>query len=267
MTHCINQDPILLYLWKRRTLYLGELPSIPDLTPAASTLLVGLDKPFLIWDYASGQKRETRTALVPAGTHFGADPRNQNMVNCYLDPLGEDLRALSPMMQGSIGPILVDCRDELGQLEDFRTLVRDTPPAADAYGILDAQFHRQGSVSIAKSRMVEPIQRVIDLIQSDPLSNEPTEWLAHKAGLTQPQLNRWFKRITGVPVRRYRLWHRLFVTANLMSFGKSLTDAAHEAGFSDSSHLNHTFRSMIGMTPSFVFQRSDRLRIFTCPEH
>ena len=84
---------------------------------------------------------------------------------------------------------------------------------------------------------------------------------------SMPQLNRWFKRITGVPVRRYRLWHRLFVTANLMSFGKSLTDAAHEAGFSDSSHLNHTFRSMIGMTPSFVFQRSDRLRIFTCPEH
>ena len=113
------------------------------------------------------------------------------------------------------------------------------------------------------SEAKQKVNKVIELIRGDPLSNVPADTLAQQAGLSTSQMNRWFKRFTGVPVRRYRLWHRLFVTANLMAFGKTLTEAAHTAGFSDSSHLNHTFRSMLGMTPSFVFQRSERLRIFS----
>ena len=262
-----NKDPILLYLWKRRTLYLGELPSIPDLTPAASTLVMGLDKPFLIRDYATGQETETRSALVPAGTRFGATPNNQNMVNCYLDAVGEDLRSISPTMQDQLGKIMLNSQNEAGLLTAFQRISRNILPASEALGILQAQIGAEDSPPREESQTLKQIQLVIELIQNDPLSNEPNEWLAHEAGMTPSQLHRWFKRITGVPVRRYRLWHRLFVTANLMGFGKSLTDAAHEAGFSDSSHLNHTFHSMIGMAPSFVFKRSDRLRIFTSQEN
>ncbi len=46
-----------------------------------------------------------------------------------------------------------------------------------------------------------------------------------------------------------------------MAFGKSLTDAALTAGFADSPHFSRTFRNMLGMTPSFVFQRHSRIMI------
>lgn len=38
--------------------------------------------------------------------------------------------------------------------------------------------------------------------------------------------------------------------------GSSLTEAAHVAGFADSAHLSRTFRSMFGIAPSFMFERS-----------
>jgi AraC family transcriptional regulator len=35
--------------------------------------------------------------------------------------------------------------------------------------------------------------------------------------------------------------------AEIFSTGSSLTDAAHDPGFSDSSHLSRTFRRMFGI--------------------
>ena len=47
-----------------------------------------------------------------------------------------------------------------------------------------------------------------------------------------------------------------------MAEGQTLTDAALEAGFSDSSHFNHVFRSMLGLKPSDVLNRKEHMKIF-----
>jgi AraC-like DNA-binding protein len=52
---------------------------------------------------------------------------------------------------------------------------------------------------------------------------------------------------TGLPFRTYVVWLRLMRAVELYSAGSSLTDAAHGAGFSDSSHLSRTFRRMFGI--------------------
>jgi AraC-like DNA-binding protein len=59
---------------------------------------------------------------------------------------------------------------------------------------------------------------------------------------------------TGLPFRTYLLWLRLSKALELFSEGVSLTDAAHGAGFSDSSHLSRTFRRLFGIA-------ADSLRI------
>jgi len=70
---------------------------------------------------------------------------------------------------------------------------------------------------------------------------------AAHVGLSAGRARHLFVEETGLPFRTYLLWRRLTRAAELFSAGSSLTDAAHGAGFSDSSHLSRTFRRMFGI--------------------
>lgn len=79
----------------------------------------------------------------------------------------------------------------------------------------------------------------------------PAVLLAAQVGLSSGRLSRLFKATTGMPIRRYVLWLRLRAALGaLQSGGRSLSEAAHEAGFSDAAHLTRTFRRMFGIAPS-----------------
>ncbi len=70
---------------------------------------------------------------------------------------------------------------------------------------------------------------------------------AAHVGLSTGRARHLFVEQTGLPFRTYLLWLRLMRAVELFSAGSSLTDAAHGAGFSDSSHLSRTFRRMFGV--------------------
>ena len=72
---------------------------------------------------------------------------------------------------------------------------------------------------------------------------------AAHVGLSSGRARHLFAESTGLPFRTYLLWLRLTRALELFSAGASLTEAAHAAGFSDSSHLSRTFRRMFGIAP------------------
>ena len=73
------------------------------------------------------------------------------------------------------------------------------------------------------------------------------EDVAKHVGLSPGRARHLFVDQTGLPFRTYLLWLRLMRAVELFSSGSSLTSAAHEAGFSDSSHFSRTFRRMFGI--------------------
>lgn len=251
----------LLYLWDQRTVYIGELFELPSMRTAAASFLVGLEQPFHIEDASSGKSAKTYSALVPADLRVQVKSGGKITACCFLDPFGFDFKALQRDMQDCLGAIWVNNRHEQQQREWFKLLYGDLVPAANAYQtlMLGIMPPCEGNAHDVDPRLVQAVQ----IIKQNPLSNQSNQWLAAQVGMSESQLQRMFRQVLGVPVRRYRLWHRLFVTAGLMATGKSLTDAALSAGFADSSHFSRTFRSMLGMTPSFVFQRHSRLVIET----
>ncbi len=71
--------------------------------------------------------------------------------------------------------------------------------------------------------------------------------VAKVAGLSPSRARHLFVEQTGLPFRTYLLWLRVTKAVEIFASGRSLTEAAHEAGFSDSAHLSRTFRRMFGL--------------------
>ncbi|WP_433684522.1 helix-turn-helix transcriptional regulator [Nocardia sp. CA-119907] len=59
-----------------------------------------------------------------------------------------------------------------------------------------------------------------------------------------------FAAEVGLPFRSYVRWLRMQRAAELIATGRPVTDAAHGAGFADSSHLNRVCRRVFGCAPS-----------------
>jgi AraC-like DNA-binding protein len=70
------------------------------------------------------------------------------------------------------------------------------------------------------------------------------------SNLSASRLRHLFVEQTGLPFKTYLLWLRLSRALQAFAGGASLTDAAHDAGFSDSAHLSRTFRRMFGIAPT-----------------
>jgi AraC family transcriptional regulator len=84
---------------------------------------------------------------------------------------------------------------------------------------------------------------------------------ARLVGLSPGRARHLFVEQTGLPFRTWLLWLRLQKAIEGYAQGKSLTDAALEAGFSDSAHLSRTFRSMFGITADSLAINTDRTRV------
>ncbi|RFA29191.1 hypothetical protein CAI21_10505 [Alkalilimnicola ehrlichii] len=59
-----------------------------------------------------------------------------------------------------------------------------------------------------------------------------------------------FQEATGLRFRRFRLWQRLLLAADLVPKYSTLTELAVLSGFSDLPHLSRSFRDLFGISPA-----------------
>ena len=268
-----DRKKILLYLWKNRTVYLGEAPEDPSFTPAAPVFFAGLETPLRV--HREGETFEAWSVGIPVGHAVSIETRGGIIASCYLDPWGHDLAALSARLpehrhglfidpeprevfQGNLAAVYAGERCLISDAVDrHRTVWMPVPPTRLST-LLDRTVFSRSTILASPDEAIEEIIRLVRA--GKDMANVAD--LASRVGLSQAQLSRRFQAETGLALRRFRLWNRLFVTACYMQVGRSLTDASVRAGFSDSAHFAHTFKTMIGVRPSCVLKAVDRLCIF-----
>lgn len=259
-------DQPLLYLWQLHTLYIGDAFKISKTTQAAYSLIMGLDGPFTFSQDAYDKPIMTRSVLIPAGTTLSINTLGRKIAICYLDPLGSDFSQFAGVMCRQKNGIYYDAEDEDGYIKIFCRISEERPLPKDAYfWLMEGVF--PPSAKNAKLAVDARVLQVLDIVRKEYTLNHSNLQLAQRVGLSEYQLRCLFREATGISIRRYRMWHRLFVTASLMAQGKSMTIAALEAGFTDSSHFNHAFKGMIGMKPSSILIKQQHVRIHSgCDE-
>ncbi len=139
----------------------------------------------------------------------------------------------APMPSRAVLDRLRACQSEPSHLEDIGRALIDELAAGEAADVADPRI--VAVVSWAARR----IDGTVALAEA-----------AQEVGLSPGRLRHLFVEQTGLPFRTYLLWLRLNLAVARVVAGASLTESAHDAGFSDSAHFSRTFKRMFGVQPA-----------------
>lgn len=139
----------------------------------------------------------------------------------------------------------------------------DHPLNCDAaVKIRDIITHKISSnVRERDKRISDAITWIVDELKHETIT---VDQIAKAVHLSPSRFMHLFSEQTGIPVRKYILWQRLKHALLQIAEGYSITESAHSAGFTDSSHMNRTFNAMFGITPSKIFKNSRFIQVIPC---
>jgi len=247
----------LLYLCKDRTLFLGYLDDPLQMTQGAATLCVSLEGKIHVILPDSNESFYATSILIPPGFSIVMDSQKNKVANINLDVMGADFFCLSNNMQEKSG-LYVSLKNEEDIIRALQEISQYKYPLNVVKSILAGLLTTDAVHSYPLEKRV---LKAVDIIQNTIEENLSIDYLAKQVNLSVSGLTKLFKKQTGVPIRRYRQWHRLFTTATEIGKGRNITEAAQVAGFVDLPHCTHTFNMMLGMKPSYFLIRPGALEI------
>ena len=242
-----------LFDWGARVLYLGPSFALTPHRNATGVLAVALDGVIGVADNPGGRTphyREARSVLILPNSLHHLRIDSGRMAFLYVDPLGHDLAALRMRMTDIGSRAAFDLRNERSAIELLGAV-------ADRR-LTSEQARRQVGELLGVASGTRADARILDAVRwmrEAPCEPHALAELCMRAGLSSSRFLHLFKEVTGVPLRRYRIWNRIGAAARAVARGQSLTDAAHAAGFASSAHFSSAFRDMFGMTPTDLFAR------------
>lgn len=164
-----------------------------------------------------------KSFLIPAGMNLEVDTHGANVVMFFLGG-NQDHYRLTALMQSMFPmggqPCFSGIRGESEVVEFANMLRNQRPPLATVEHMVSEW------INDPLRRRPEPDPRIVQaihLIRQSHDQNVSVEWIARKVGLSASRLGELFKEVVGTPIRRFRLWHRFFVTAARLNEGAPFT--------------------------------------------
>lgn len=100
---------------------------------------------------------------------------------------------------------------------------------------------------------------LIEIINADPAKKHPNAFLSRKAGMSENNFLRIFRREVGVTPQHYIVQQRIHIAMQmLVETNDSLETIAQRCGFADRYHFSKTFRKITGKTPASFRRQAQR---------
>lgn len=171
----------------------------------------------------------------------------------YFDPESTFARQLNFVFKGEDVMVLED-KVALNLIDFLSKSMRENFVESATKDYLLETFFSQHLLYSFNTKVDDRISNLILFIQQNLGENMVMKKLTEKACLSESRLFHLFKKEIGIPIRKYILWCRIRQAIQLVIDGNSLTQAAQVSGFADVAHLNRTFVSFFGVSPSHVLK-------------
>jgi AraC family transcriptional regulator len=243
-----------VYFWQTGSLWIGSGRGRSDWhNHHAHQLVLALEGEFRFRADRRGPWAEYQAAIVPSHCphEFELDGA---VAHLFVEPESTEGRALSrhfaalgistlpaEAARRSAGMLLGAFRGNADS-DAMKTIARSAVATLAGKNDVTTMLH-EGDARVA---------RALDYIRSQVRTAVSLADAAGVATLSPSRFRHLFVKETGTSFRAYLLWLRINVAIEAAMAGASWTEAAHEAGFADSSHLTRTHKRMFGIEPTAV---------------
>jgi len=249
-----------VFLLERHSLYLGAAAETSLHASHEVKVCVALRGSFRLRTGHDARWLTCQAAIIPPGQLHQLDGRGAQLSLFYFPPeihraqrvvySGRPAHPVPPELLARFAPRLRRYLDD----------GCDTGEAAEiCLSFTDELIAATGSRVFLDGRIAETLAS----FQAAPDHLFTAAQISAAVALSPGRLAHLFRAQIGMPVREYLLYRRLRRAVLRMAGADSLTQAAHEAGFADSSHLSRTFRRTVGLAPSSLTRNSRFFRVGT----
>jgi AraC family transcriptional regulator len=244
-----------VYFWQSGSLWIGSGQGRSDWHDHhAHQLALALEGEFRFRTDEKGPWKVFEAAIVPSHCPHEFELDGVPVAHLFVEPESVEGRALSQRF----APLEITALPETPARYSADTLLAAFRGHADADAMKTVA--RSAVAALAgTSFATTPAQgvdarvaRSLAYVRSRVRSPVSLADASAAAALSPSRFRHLFVQETGTSFRAYMLWLRINVAIEAAMAGASWTEAAHEAGFSDSSHLTRTHKRMFGIEPTAI---------------
>jgi len=243
-----------IYFWDDASLWFGAGKGTTQWHEHhAHQLALALEGCFRFRSDAAGRWTTYQAAVVPSHCTHQFELDGATVAHLFVEPESTAGRALTARF-GRAGVADVAADDARDATECLRPLMDEAAAASErVIAAARSAIAVLSGVDVRSSR--EPDRRLaqaLAYIQANIRSPLSLGRVASAVALSESRFRHLFVAETGTSFRAYLLWLRINLAIRAVMAGASWTEAAHEAGFSDSAHLTRTHKRMFGIEPTAI---------------
>lgn len=224
----------------------------------AVQLVITLNKPFEL--LCNSRTAKYTGVIIPADLPHQIQPGEGHHITILLEPETSTARSLGNKFQLNQAPIALPEDNTQRFVDGFRRSLNEPLTHHQAMSLT-----RQLLTDLSGPLVLAPIdgrvKQAIEILRQHQKADKFNSEIFDAIPLSKSRLAHLFVEQTGIPMRRYLLWVKIQSVVETILSGKTLTESAQMAGFSDLAHLSRTFKNMFGINLSRLFLNHEDIKI------
>ena len=238
-----------IFLSVGRALYLGPAGDTTQHAHHAAQVCVALDASLRL-RHENGPWREYDGVVISPDVPHQLDGGRGDLALFYVEPEGRHGRRRSRTEGEGVRPLQ---EATIMNVRAATARIAMHPPApARLVEVFEVLMASAGLARDPSERPDNRIERALEQLRESPRRRETMPEVARRVGLSPSRFRHLFRRDVGMSAQSYVVWLRIYEACASLAQGSSLSEAAHDAGFSDAAHFTRTFRRTFGLAPSQV---------------